>query len=638
MYSVSIGAGAQHIMSWDWAMNTGAYDSEYNINAMATDGAGNVYVSGHIVDTVQLGAFTLIHTGAFYERTFYLAKIDPQGNVIWAFTEGPSSRAEGQHIAVDSSNNVYVFGEYHTYATFGGSQVSTATGQSSVFLAKYNSSGAFQWVRSSTGIANAGGISLDAQQNVFITGDYINQFSFDTLTLNATLYEKDLFWIKLSPAGQLLNSYHTTSIIGEARGTDVLISSQNDVFLLGDIKCSPSLVRDIYFGSHHILEYTEGFDSFISRMDQSGNLQWILYTTGLNSQGIYYDMEIDDNDNVYVTGLVNGSLVINGVVHIPPYYNGYYVNDIVVMKVNSQGQIKWVKWFGNVSDNKGNSIKISPAGSLYVTGSAAMECVFDSLYINAIQVNPNTPENVFVVNMDTAGNVRSVMDARGLQDDGGNELSIAPGEQVYVAGNVRGKTTFGNHVVDSIHAGYISFVAKISPELGVYIFPDTIYSDSCTITAFASCANTDMNYRWYLSNLNSSPVLLDSGYYFSNYTVSHYTGWIYVRLKSFGQNAIDSVFIAPAPIVSPGTGVYETDKDVFTLYPNPASQIICLESKNLVAGIGLEVLDIAGKLVVPGFYSNDTKTNINISALSSGVYYLRVHSYTGVSSYMFVKE
>src|ERR1035441_1329723 len=93
LIGLSIKVTAQ-IPTWQWiktaecSSNT-AYGEGYNL---ASDFAGNVYLTGVYSNIITFGSDTLIDTGA---GSVYLVKYNSQGDVIWAKTSVSSGTGVG---------------------------------------------------------------------------------------------------------------------------------------------------------------------------------------------------------------------------------------------------------------------------------------------------------------------------------------------------------------------------------------------------------------------------------------------------------------------------------------------------------------------------------------------------------------
>src|SRR5262249_57016191 len=95
--------------------------SEY-AEAIAVDGRGNIYVTGHFAGSATFGAGepnqTVIASAANSEDVF-IAKYDANGLVQWAKRGGGTGSDQGWSVAVDSLGNTYVTGLSSVSATFG---------------------------------------------------------------------------------------------------------------------------------------------------------------------------------------------------------------------------------------------------------------------------------------------------------------------------------------------------------------------------------------------------------------------------------------------------------------------------------------------------------------------------------------
>ena len=125
--------------------------------AIATDAAGNVYITG-----LSSG----IGTGAEDEQDVATIKYDTNGNELWvARYNGPASSADvGFDIGVDASQNVYITG-----LTF-----SEPDANSDYLTIRYDVNGNQVWVATYNGPGNgedvATSLALDSSGNVYVTG------------------------------------------------------------------------------------------------------------------------------------------------------------------------------------------------------------------------------------------------------------------------------------------------------------------------------------------------------------------------------------------------------------------------------------------------------------------------------------
>lgn len=136
---------------WRKLVQGGSYVELY---AIAVDSSANVYVTGQGGGTASGSATPL-----------FVAKLDTSGTTQWARRFYTSSdNMKGQAVAVDSSGNVYVTGNYFN----------SSTGQNQMFVMKLNSSGTLQWSRVLTGVAGIGdegyGIGVNSSGDVYVSG------------------------------------------------------------------------------------------------------------------------------------------------------------------------------------------------------------------------------------------------------------------------------------------------------------------------------------------------------------------------------------------------------------------------------------------------------------------------------------
>jgi uncharacterized delta-60 repeat protein len=147
--------------------------------ASNVDSKGNIYVTGY----TEGGLDGNTNSG---ERDIFLVKYNSSGTKQWTQQLGTPTFDEGNGVAVDSSDNIYVSGwtrgELDTYA-----------GHDDAIVLKYNSSGTKQWTRQfgSNSYDYAYGVALDSSGNIYVTGN-----TFRGLDGNTNSGREDIFLVK----------------------------------------------------------------------------------------------------------------------------------------------------------------------------------------------------------------------------------------------------------------------------------------------------------------------------------------------------------------------------------------------------------------------------------------------------------
>ncbi len=180
-----------------WPKNFGgALDDE--ASAITTTATGDIYVTGSFTGTIDIGPITLSAQGG---TDVFVAKLRPDGAVIWARRFGGANFEEPTAIASDNAENAYVTGHFFGTTTLGGSTFDAPNGNADVFVLKLNESdGSLDWAYQAgggfddfaTGIGIVPGNPLNTPptpDSVFIAGEYrgastdfgpLDQLPFDT--------------------------------------------------------------------------------------------------------------------------------------------------------------------------------------------------------------------------------------------------------------------------------------------------------------------------------------------------------------------------------------------------------------------------------------------------------------------------
>ena len=150
---------------WGWSVEN---DVNISSSVFATDDAGNSFVSGLFSGNISFGTISLSTNDT---DKIFVAKMNNSGSWQWAIdVEHDSGNRDIKQIVVNSNHGIYLTGTFTGNITLGTLSLIGDNQISSIFVAKLNSTGSWQWVeKTEGGLAVASDIDLDSNGNAYIT-------------------------------------------------------------------------------------------------------------------------------------------------------------------------------------------------------------------------------------------------------------------------------------------------------------------------------------------------------------------------------------------------------------------------------------------------------------------------------------
>lgn len=371
---------------------------------IATDNSGNVYTTGLFVGVCDFdpgpGTYTLASLSSF---ATFVSKLDSSGNFVWAQYIGAStflgvSYISGNSITTDQSGNVYATGVFRGTIDFDpgiGTFDLTSGRIEDMFVLKLNTSGDFVWAKNMGGTFSSNGqsIAVDASENVYTTGSFLDTADFDpgpgTFFLQGAY---DIFISKLDAAG---NFVWAKNMGGTAinSGQSLVLDASNNIYVTGFFSGTVDFDPGIETFNLTSDVSTDIFSTniFISKVSPLGNFVWAKKLGG-SGRDEGRSIAIDISGNIYVAGTLN----------LVTYFGG----EILVSKLDNLGNFLWTEVIGSEGCS-GDAITTDACGNLYVTGS----------FSNTVDFNPESP-------------------AYHLTSGGMTDAYVLKLEQLPVAGNV----------------------------------------------------------------------------------------------------------------------------------------------------------------------------------------------------------
>jgi hypothetical protein len=275
---------------------------------ISTDVDGNCYATGLFSGTAIFGTTTLTSYG---EADIFITKYDNAGNCLWVKKAGGVSIDHGYGIFADINKNIYLTGHFQGTATFDTNTL-TSYGEADIFIAKYDYAGNCLWVRKAGGVSTEYGneISADALGNSYSTGFFSGTAIFGTTTL--TSYGNwDIFIAKFDNSGNFLWVKQAGGVNNDL-GYGISALANGDVYVTGTVEGSADFGSTNIVGLAGFLakivspplpvELTS-FSISISK-NNSVTLEWNT-STEKNNKGFDIEKSIRDYDPQHAEGINN---------------------------------------------------------------------------------------------------------------------------------------------------------------------------------------------------------------------------------------------------------------------------------------------------------------------------------------------
>lgn len=339
-----------------WSKRFGAAQ-EQSARSVTADAAGNVYVTGNFIGSVDFGGGALSSNACCFFEDMFALKLDPQGNFMWAkdFGDGAAQTARG--IVADAQGNVVMVGDYQGDVDFGGGVLAaTPGGGIDLFVAKFTTTGGHVWSKRFGDAADqsAEEVVLDGAGNVIITGYASGSIDFGTGALTATGTKAALV-AKLSAGGDPM----WAAIYGdEARGLGVDVDAAGEVAVTGAFKGTIDL------GGGKLSGGGSNDTVFVALFDGQGKHAWSHAFGSSSAQGT--SVAIDGKGKVIVGGTFSGDIHFGGSKLTSA--GGF---DAFLAKLDSVGCHVFSGQFGSDVYQATQTVALDASGNIFIAGNFA---------------------------------------------------------------------------------------------------------------------------------------------------------------------------------------------------------------------------------------------------------------------------
>ncbi len=207
----------------------------------------------------------------------------------------------------------------------------------------------------------------------------------------------------------------------------------------GNVYITGSFGKSINFGSSTFVT-AGGKDIFLASFTPGGKHRWSM-SIGNSGHDTGYDVAVDSNDNLYVTGTFATTVKFG---NSKLQSKGTY--DVFVASFDSSGKHRWSRnFFRSIKDNGVPSIAVDGSGNTYITGRFAGSTNFGGPTLNS----KSSKWDVYLASFNSSGKHRWSKSFGSTTADMSQGVAVDGSGNVYVAGDFESSINFGGPSLSS---------------------------------------------------------------------------------------------------------------------------------------------------------------------------------------------
>lgn len=285
-----------------WATNVGGPlgDEVYDL---AVDNSNNVIITGQYKGNANFvsttATSTLDTTGIEYSFDIFVLKLADNGTLKWLKTGQTEYNDRGTALAVDTSNNIFLTGQFSDTLHF--NQTYTNSIYNANFIMKMDSMGnELNFVRFTASSSIANSICVNSNNEVLFCGEFIGNLLFFTSPLQQVTnsFSRKMYIAKFD---NNLN-YVFCKTLGSTRSVNakkIAVGTDLNCYVFGEFRCTFSQLSDMYgTGTFNTLGFQ---DLYVAKFDNNGNEIWQRHLGGKKND-FAHGLVCDNQNNPIIAG------------------------------------------------------------------------------------------------------------------------------------------------------------------------------------------------------------------------------------------------------------------------------------------------------------------------------------------------
>jgi gliding motility-associated-like protein len=320
-------------------------------------------------------------------------------------------------------------------------------------------------------------MAIDASGNVYVVGSTRSTNAIITPPSSQSMIAggSDAFLAKYDTNG---NRIWATYFGGEADdfGQSIDLDVNGNIFITGLTFSSNGIATA---STHQSFNSGNG-DTFIAKFSNNGAVIWGSYLGGSNFD-FANDIEIDVAGNPIIIGWTSSTTGISTGSAFQPNHGGQ--DDVLFAKFDTNGQLQWATYFGDIGFDTGLQVESDPLGNIVISGWTSSTTNISSAGAHQSNFGGNSADGFLAV-FNSNGNRLWATYYGGSGDDYSDALYVTSSGDIYLSGftNSPNNISSPSAFQPNISTGYDVFLARFS--ITGFRFWATYYGGNGDDTAF----------------------------------------------------------------------------------------------------------------------------------------------------------
>jgi len=438
----------------NWAKRAGGTDRDRG-KAVAALSDNSTVVTGLFNLTATFGPgesnqTVLVSSG---NDEIFIARYNPDGTLAWAKQVYGPSVDNGCAITALSDDSTVVSGSFMGEAIFGQGEPNetslTSTGETNIFVARYNPNGTLAWAKRAGGdsIDCASAVTALGDDSIAVTGYFMESATFGPGEPNETVLEAasysdiDIFVARYNSNGTLAWAKRAGGIDDENGAAITALSDDSMVVtgcFMGTTEFGEGEPNCTYLMS-------AGYrDIFVARYNPDGTLLWAKRAGGSTYDDGGFAVASLSDDSSVITGYFNNKATFGeGEPNETELWGWASSDDVFVARYNDDGTLAWAAPAGGLDDDYGYGITALSDDSMILTGCFYGSADFGIGGPNQTALYSSGQNDIFVARYGPDGSFTWAKSAGGPGSDVGFAVTALSNYRVVTTGYFQGSATFG---------------------------------------------------------------------------------------------------------------------------------------------------------------------------------------------------